>query len=232
MALVVYRRLTKINTPVIKGTEKLNDLSACNVLFVSNHQTYFADGIFMFNVFNSALNNSYAQIKFWNILKVKIVNLFFIAAQETMSAGIVPKFLSLAGAIPVKRTWREAGKEIKRGVEKKDTENIEKALKTGWVITFPQGTTTAYAVGRKGTAHIIKNYKPVVVPVVIDGLRQAFGKKGNQIIKRGVDLKLTVKEPLKLDYNDTVENILETVMDAIEQSEKFRQSVKPEKLKS
>ena len=48
--------------------------------------------------------------------------------------------------------------------------NIKKALDDGWVITFPQGTTTPFKPIRRGTAHIIKTYKPIVVPIVIDGL--------------------------------------------------------------
>ena len=57
-----------------------------------------------------------------------------------------------------------------------DTENIRIALEDGWVITFPQGTTTPFKPIRRGTAHIIKTYKPVVVPIVIDGFRRSFDK--------------------------------------------------------
>ena len=148
-------------------------------------------------------------------------NLFFVAAEETMKAGILPKLLGFAGAISIKRTWREAGKNIKRKVDVKDTENIERALNAGWVITFPQGTTRAFADGRKGTAHIIKNYNPIVVPIVINGFRRAFDKKGLFLKVKGTALQVTVKQPLELDYSDNVDNILHKVMDAIEQSEKF-----------
>lgn len=148
-------------------------------------------------------------------------NLFFVAAEETMKAGLLPKILALAGAISIKRTWREAGKEIKRKVNAKDSDSIEKALRAGWVITFPQGTTRAFAEGRKGTAHIIKNHKPIVVPIVINGFRRAFDKKGIFLKKKGTKLQVTVKKPLEIDYNDNVENILHKVMDAIEQSKRY-----------
>ncbi len=46
------------------------------------------------------------------------------------------------------------------------------------VITFPQGTTKSFKPVRKGTAHIIKQYKPIVVPIVIDGFRRSFDRKG------------------------------------------------------
>ena len=65
-----------------------------------------------------------------------------------------------------------------------DISNIGIALDDGWVITFPQGTTTPFKPLRKGTAHIIKNYKPIVVPIVIDGFRRSFDKKGIRIKKK------------------------------------------------
>lgn len=39
-----------------------------------------------------------------------------------------------------------------RKVDMTEVENIMKALDNGWVISFPQGTTAAFAPGRKGTA--------------------------------------------------------------------------------
>ena len=65
----------------------------------------------------------------------------------------------------------------KREVNPNDTENIKIALKDGWVITFPQGTTKSFKPVRKGTAHIIKQHRPIVVPIVIDGFRRSFEKK-------------------------------------------------------
>ncbi|MCB0473201.1 MAG: 1-acyl-sn-glycerol-3-phosphate acyltransferase, partial [Flavobacteriaceae bacterium] len=59
--------------------------------------------------------------------------------------------------------------------------NIGKALDDGWVITFPQGTTTPFKPIRRGTAFIIKEYQPIVIPVVIDGFRRSFDKKGLQV---------------------------------------------------
>ncbi len=218
---ITYFRFKKQNTPKIKGAEILQKLQGKNVLFVANHQTYFADVAFMTQVFHSALDGFPNQIKLSSILKCKLIDLYYVAAEETMKAGLLPKILALSGAITIKRTWREAGKEIKRKVDKKDTDNIQKALDNGWVITFPQGTTKPFAEGRKGTAHIIKNYQPLVVPIVINGFRRAFDKKGLFIKKKGTELQLTIKEPLDIDYSEYVENILHKVMDGIEQSRKF-----------
>ncbi len=219
--IVTYIRFNKKNVPKIKGAEIIRDLPKENILFISNHQTYFADAAFLFHVIHSSLDNHPNKIRLRSILKCMKTNLFFVAAEETMKAGILPKLLGFAGAISIKRTWREAGKNIKRKVDVKDTENIERALNAGWVITFPQGTTRAFADGRKGTAHIIKNYNPIVVPIVINGFRRAFDKKGLFLKVKGTALQVTVKQPLELDYSDNVDNILHKVMDAIEQSEKF-----------
>jgi 1-acyl-sn-glycerol-3-phosphate acyltransferase len=191
------------------------------VLFVSNHQTYFADGAFIFHVIHSALDGHPNEINKYSIIKGLKSNLFFVGAEETLESGIIPKLLGLAGAIKVKRTWRESGKDIKRKVDTKDTDNIKKALEAGWLLTFPQGTTKPFSEGRKGTAHIIRNYNPIVVPIVINGFRRAFDKKGIFLKKKGVELQLTIKEPLKLDATDNVDNILYKVMESIEQSKKY-----------
>ncbi len=220
---ITYNRFTKINSTQIEGAEQLLALQDKNVLFVSNHQSYFADVTLMFHVIHSALAGFPNQLNLKSLLNFKKDNIHYIAAEETMKAGILPKILALTGAIPIKRTWRESGKSIKRKVNKNDTENIKHALETGWVITFPQGTTRPYADGRKGTAHIIKNYQPIVVPILVNGFRRAFDKKGVFLKKKGVTLHIKIKKPLTIDYNDSIENILAQVMDAIEQSEKFKQ---------
>ena len=219
--IITYVRFNIINVPVINGAEIIKDLPKEKILFISNHQTYFADAAFLFHVIHSSLDNYPNRVKLRSILKCMKTNLFFVAAEETMKSGILPKILGFAGAISIKRTWREAGKDIKRQVSRKDTENIEKALNSGWVITFPQGTTRAFADGRKGTAHIIKNYEPLVIPIVINGFRRAFDKKGLFMKVKGTQLQVTIKQPLDLDYNDNIDNILHKVMDSIEQSKKF-----------
>jgi hypothetical protein len=42
-------------------------------------------------------------------------------------------------------------------------------------ITF-QGTTKSFKPVRKGTAHIIKEHRPIVVPIIIDGFPTKQGK--------------------------------------------------------
>jgi 1-acyl-sn-glycerol-3-phosphate acyltransferase len=135
-----------------------------------------------------------------------------------MKGSWISRFFSLAGALTVKRTWRGEGKEVRRGLDPSDTRKVTRALKDNWVITFPQGTTKPYAPGRKGTAFIIKQAKPIVVPVVISGFWRAFNKKGLKFKKKGSRLSVTFKKPLDVNYDAPTQNILSQVMDAIEQS--------------
>ena len=113
----------------------------------------------------------------------------------------------------------------------KDISNIGLALDDGWVITFPQGTTTPFKPLRKGTAHIIKKYKPVVVPIVIDGFRRSFDKKGIRIKKRGILQTMEIKKPLKIDCeNESIESIIKKIEFAIEQHPSFLKVIPEEEL--
>ena len=99
------------------------------------------------------------------------------------------------------------------------------------MITFPQGTTTPFKPIRKGTAHIIKHYKPIVVPIVIDGFRRAFDKKGIRIKKKNILQSMEIKAPLEIDYdNETIEQIVEKIEYAIEQHPSFLKVISQEEL--
>ncbi|MDR2122291.1 MAG: 1-acyl-sn-glycerol-3-phosphate acyltransferase [Flavobacteriaceae bacterium] len=219
---ISYNRFNGFNKLRIKGTENLVNLPDTNVLFVSNHQTYFADVFAMYHVFCAVKHGYIDTIKNPVYLLEPKIDLYYVAAKETMNKGMLEKLFALAGAITVKRTWRDSGKNINRLVDLSEIENILKALESGWVITFPQGTTTPWSPGRKGSAKIIKVKKPIVIPVVIDGFRRAFDKKGLLIKKKGVEPKITFKPPLEIDYdNETSAQILAKIMEAIEQDLKF-----------
>jgi 1-acyl-sn-glycerol-3-phosphate acyltransferase len=221
VGLITYPGLNIINKLRISGMENLKGLPKRNVLFVSNHQTYFADVITFIHIFcanrwgcKNKLPIPYYLL--WPFTKIK-----YVAAEETMKSSLLTKFFSLAGALTVKRTWSEGGKEIRRGLDPSDTRKIFDALTNNWVITFPQGTTKAFAPGRKGTAHIIKQTNPVVIPVVINGFSRAFNKKGLVIKRKGTPLSVQIKPALQIDTTQTNEAIMEQIMDAIEQSKKF-----------
>lgn len=217
-----YKRYNGFNKLKIEGTEHIKNLPLRNVLFVSNHQTYFADVMAFYHVINSVKNGYEDSIKNPIYLLNPMIDFYYVAAEETMKKGWLTKIFSYAGAITVKRTWRAEGKEVNRKVDLNEIDNIQLALKNGWVMTFPQGTTKAFAPGRKGTAHIILKNKPIVVPLIIDGFRRAFDKKGLIVKKKGINQTMIFKKPLVFDYvNDTPEQIINKVMNAIEQSPDF-----------
>jgi 1-acyl-sn-glycerol-3-phosphate acyltransferase len=221
VGLFSYPGLNWVNKLEIKGMEHLHRLPKQNVLFVSNHQTYFADVITFLHIFCAASWRKTNKLGIPYYLLWPFTRVKYVAAEETMKSNWISKLFSLAGAITVKRTWRMEGQEVRRGLDPSDTRKIEQALQKNWVITFPQGTTKPFAPGRKGTAFIIKQHRPLVVPVVINGYWRAFNKKGLKFKKKGSLLSVTFKEPLHINYNDTTENILALVMDAIEQSKDF-----------
>ena len=200
----------------IQGTELLNEIPNNNVLFISNHQTYFYDVIAMLHVFNASVNGRRDSLKnILYLLKPK-TNIYFIAAIETMKSSLIPKILSYAGSILIKRTWREAGKEINRAVRGEDFDNILKALNDGWVITFPRGTTDSSKPVRSGTAHIIKAINPVVIPVKIDGFGDVFNKISLKIKDKNKPFSIKFGSPLKFYSNDSIESITNQIEKIIE----------------
>lgn len=221
VGFITYPGLAIVNKIKITGTENIKNLPKHNVLFVSNHQTYFADVMAFIHIFCAVRWRKENRLGLPYYLLFPITNLYYVAAEETMRGSWISRLFILAGALTVKRTWRAEGKEVRRGLDPSDTRKIEEALNTSWVITFPQGTTKPFAPGRKGTAFIIKSNKPIVVPVVINGFWRAFTKKGLTFKKKGSILTVRFKPPMIIDYDAPNEVILEQVMDAIEQSKSY-----------
>ena len=220
--IISHQRYRGFNQLNIEGSEHIRELPPNNVLFVSNHQTYFADVAAMMHVFNASLKGRVDSIKNIGYIWQPKLNIYYIAASETMKSGILPKIFAYAGSISIERTWRSKGEDINRQVKMSDISNIGIALNDGWVITFPQGTTKSFKPIRRGTAHIIKTYKPIVVPIVIDGFRRSFDKKGLFLKKRGILQSLVIKPPLEIDYeNESVESIIEKIEYSIEQHPSF-----------
>ena len=229
--VLTHRRYRGFNQLQIEGSEIFKDLPETNVLFVSNHQTYFADVVAMFHVFNASLKGRGDSIKNVGYLWNPKLNIYYVAAAETMKSGLLPKVLAYAGSVSIDRTWRADGQEVNRQVKMSDISNIGIALNDGWVITFPQGTTKPWKPIRRGTAYIIKQYKPVVVPIVIDGFRRSFDKKGIQIKKKGILQSMVIKKPLDIDYdNESVDSIIEKIEYAIEQHPSFLKVLTPQEI--
>lgn len=222
VGIVSFPGIAIVNKLNISGTEYISKLPKKHVLFVSNHQTYFADVITFLHIFCAVKWRKQNRLGVPYYLLNPFTRVNYVAAVETMRSSWLSRFFTWAGAITVRRLWNEHSTEKQKGLNPGDTRNISKALEHNWVITFPQGTTTPYAPGRKGTAYIIKRERPVVVPVVIDGFSKAFGKKGLKLKKWGTKLTVRFKEPLQFTFEESLEEILEVVMDAIEQSKKFK----------
>ena len=220
--VVSHGRYHNFNNLKIEGSQILRDLPDKRVLFISNHQTYFADVAAMFHVFNASLKGRDDSIKNIGYIWQPKLNFYFVAAGETMRSGILPKIFAYAGSVSIDRTWRSSGKDVNRQVKNTDISNIGKAIGDGWVITFPQGTTKPFKPIRRGTAHIIKTYKPIVVPIVIDGFRRSFDKKGLTIKRKNVLQSMVIKEPIEIDYeNEDISDIVTKIEYAIEQHPSF-----------
>ena len=229
MGVISHGRYRSFNNLQIEGSEILRNLPDRKVLFISNHQTYFADVAAMFHVFNAALKGRDDSIRNIGYIWNPKLNIYYVAAGETMRSGFLPKIFAYTGSVSIDRTWRSGGKDVNRQVKNSDISNIGKAIDDGWVITFPQGTTTPFKPIRRGTAHIIKTYKPIVIPIVIDGFRRSFDKKGLSIKKRNVLQSMVIKNPLEIDYeNDSIDTIVGKIEYAIEQHSSFLKVLSPE----
>lgn len=232
LGLMTHRRYRGFNELIIEGSEIIRELPDRDVLFISNHQTYFADVVAMYHVFNASLKGRENSIKNIGYVWQPKLNVYYVAAKETMRAGLFTKIMSYGGAIEIERTWRRDGQAVNRQVKMSDISSIKKALMDGWVITFPQGTTTPWKPIRRGTAFIVKQNKPIVVPIVIDGFRRSFDKKGMRIKKRGILQSMVIKKPLEIDYeNESIDSLVKKMEYAIEQHSSFLKVIPEKELK-
>jgi hypothetical protein len=67
------------------------------------------------------------------------LNIYYVAAKETMQAGLLTRIMAYGGAITVELGVSKERMSLIKDVNPNDTENIKIALNDGWVITFPQG---------------------------------------------------------------------------------------------
>ena len=195
----------------IKGSKNLVNLPSTNVLFVSNHQTYFYDVIAMLHVFNSSVKGRIDSEKKPKYLISPKTNLYYIASLETMKKSVITKLLTYAGAVLVQRSWRDSGESVSRDIRSEDPDKIKLALKDGWVITFPRGTTDNSKPIRKGTAHIIKNNDPLIVPINLIGFKDVFQRNGLKVINRKKFFSIEIMKPLQIDM--TKKSIEEITME-------------------
>ena len=85
-AAITHKRYRGFNELQIEGSEIIKNLPDTNVLFISNHQTYFADVVAMFHVFNASLSGRQDNIKKFQDPNSKAR--FFIGNPQTGGYGI------------------------------------------------------------------------------------------------------------------------------------------------
>src|SRR4028118_212440 len=140
VGVVSYPMLAVVNKLKIEGTENIEDLPKSNVLFVSNHQTYFADVITFLHIFCAVKWRKKNRLGIPYYLLNPFTSVYYVAAEETMKSSWISRLFTIAGAITVKRTWKKDSGEVLRGLDTSDTRKIQRALGKAWIITFPQGT--------------------------------------------------------------------------------------------
>ena len=77
--VISHGRYRRFNSLHIEGSKIIRNLPHNNVLFVANHQTYFADVAAMFHVFNAALKGRVDTIKNVGYIWNPKLNIYYIA---------------------------------------------------------------------------------------------------------------------------------------------------------
>ena len=201
-----YPGLAIINRFKITGTEHIKNLPKSNVLFVSNHQTYFMDVIAFLHIFCAVKWRKQNKLGIPFYLLNPFTRVYFVSAEDTMKKSFMSRLMATAGALTVKRTWVEQDKAVRKGLSLSDSKKILKALERYWVIT----------------AFLIKQSRAVVIPIVIKGFNIAFHKKSLKLLQKGTEISVNIKPPLAINYEDSLDDILAQVMDAIEQGERHK----------
>jgi 1-acyl-sn-glycerol-3-phosphate acyltransferase len=153
-----FRLFNKVH---VEGDDLLEVLPHRNVVFLSNHQSYFMEAFAFFDVV-------YLKHGF----DLEDPYLRFSAAEETMKKNLLTVLFTKAGGVTFRRSFREGGKEVSRPVDLEGVARLVEAIEKGWLLHFPAGTTQPGAPLRKGIAQILHRTKAVAVPVRVDGFRR------------------------------------------------------------
>src|SRR5258705_5910864 len=84
VGFISYPGLAMINKLTISGTEHIKKLPKSNVLFVSNHQTYFADVIAFLHIFCAVKCGKRNQLGVPYYLLNPFTRVHYVAAEATM----------------------------------------------------------------------------------------------------------------------------------------------------
>jgi 1-acyl-sn-glycerol-3-phosphate acyltransferase len=176
-----------LNEVEAQGDDLLESLPHRNVVFLSNHQTYFLEAIAFFDL-----------VYVRHQLDLEDPFLRFSAAEETMKKNVLTGLMKLAGGVTLRRSFRAGGRDVKRDVDLEGVARVEQAIRDGWLLHFPAGTTRKGAPLRPGVARILHDTKAVAVPVRINGFRELLVHKQlpGKLFKGG---SIRIHDPLKLD---------------------------------
>lgn len=177
---------TVLNRVDVEGRERLNSLPRRGVVFLSNHQTYFTEAIAFFDTVYRRRG-----------VRWEDPYLRFSAAEETMRKNLATSVLTTAGAVTFQRSHRHGGIDLRRSVDLEGIGRIEQAIRSGWLLHFPTGTTREGAPVRPGVSRLLHSTKAVAVPMRVDGFREMLLHK--QIpgrIRRRASIR--IDEPLDL----------------------------------
>src|SRR5690348_12452132 len=91
IGVVSYPGLVWVNKLKISGTDNLKNLPRRNVLFVSNHQTYFADVIVLLHIFSAVKWGKKNKLGIPYYLLNAFTGVYYVAAEETMKSNWLTK---------------------------------------------------------------------------------------------------------------------------------------------
>ncbi len=182
--LPYFRLLNRIHST---GDAILDSLPHRNVVFLSNHQTYFMEAIAFFDL---------VYVTHGFPLEDPFVR--FSAATETMQKNLVTQLFTKAGGVTFRRSFREGGRDVKRGADFEGIAKVEEAIAQGWLLHFPAGTTQKGAPLRPGVAQLLHRTKAIAVPVRVDGFRRflLYRQLPGKILRKG---RLTIHPPMDLE---------------------------------
>src|SRR5512147_1843863 len=178
--------LAILNDVHVEGDGVLKSLPRRNVVFLANHQTYFLEAITFFDL---------VYVRHQMPLEDPVLR--FSAAEETMKKNLLTKLMTLAGGVTFRRSFREGGVDVKRPVDLEGVERVEEAIREGWLLHFPAGTTKKGAPLRSGVSRLLHNTKAVALPVRVDGFRELLLHKQvpGKLFKR---CSVSIHRPLDL----------------------------------
>jgi 1-acyl-sn-glycerol-3-phosphate acyltransferase len=179
--------LAILNDVQVEGDGILKRLPRRNVVFLANHQTYFLEALAFFDLV-------YVRHQF----PLEDPVLRFSAAEETMKKNLLTKLMTLVGGVTFRRSFREGGVDVQRPVDLEGVARVEEAIRDGWLLHFPAGTTRKGAPLRSGVSRLLHNTQAVALPMRVDGFRELLLHKQvpGKLFKR---CSLKIHPPLDLD---------------------------------